>query len=180
MYSEQPSSRQFPKAPIDRRIYAFIIDFTLISIISTLVTNVYVEFLAFCFLWFVLRVVVVDRNRGQSLGRWAMDIKVLDARFNKIPSIASLIKREGSLCLAAFAALLGLKVSFLNLLSMLLLITPILVDGGFALTDEEFKQAFHDRIGQTVVSQTRRGFSLDLRVKKLIQEIQFRLKQNRK
>jgi hypothetical protein len=109
-----------------------------------------------------------------------MDIKILDARFNKIPSIASLIKREGSLCIAAFAALLGLKVSFLNLLSMLLLITPILVDGGFALTDEEFNQAFHDRIGQTVVSQTRRGFSLDLRVKKLIQEIQFRLKQNRK
>jgi uncharacterized RDD family membrane protein YckC len=177
MYIDQAPERRFPKVPIERRVYAFLIDFVLIWIISSLVTNIYAEFLIFSLLWFMLRVVVVDRNRGQSLGRWALDMKVLDARFNKIPSIASLLKREGIICLAAFVAMLGLKLSFRNLVSTLLLITPLLIDGGMVLSDEEFNQAFHDRFAQTIVVQTKRGFSLDLRVKKLIQEIRLNLKQ---
>lgn len=180
MYTENTSYRRFPKVPYDRRIYAFLIDFGLIWVISSLVTNIFVEFLAFCFLWFVLRVVVVDRNRGQSLGRWAFDMKVLDARFNKIPSIFALFKREGIICLASFTAMMGLKVSFLNLLSFLLLIIPLIIDGVIAFTDEELNQAFHDRIAQTIIIQTKRGFSLDLRIKKLVQDIRISLAQRRK
>jgi uncharacterized RDD family membrane protein YckC len=181
MYSDRlPYRRRFPKVPIERRIYAFLIDFVLIWIISSLVTNIYVEFLTFCILWFILRVVVVDRNHGQSLGRWALDMKVLDARFNKIPSLVSLLKREGIVCLAAFAAMIGLKVSFQNLISLFLLVTPLLIDGGIAISDEELNQAFHDRLAQTIVIQTNRGFSLDLRVKKLIKEIRVSLAQKRK
>ena len=37
-------------------------------------------------------------------------------------------------------------------------------------------QAFHDRIARTVVAQTRRGYSLDLKVKKLIAQSRQRVK----
>jgi len=40
-----------------------------------------------------------------------------------------------------------------------------------ALADEEAQQAFHDRIARTIVIQTRRGFSLDLRLKKLVAQV---------
>jgi uncharacterized RDD family membrane protein YckC len=173
-----PSGR-FPKVPIERRIYAFLIDFVVVWVISSLITNIFVEFFIFGILWFILRVIVVDRNQGQSLGRWALDMKVKDARFQKIPPLVSLCKREGIICVAAFLAMVGLKINFYNLLSMLLLITPLLIDGGIAISDEEFNQAFHDRVGETVIIQSSRGFSLDLRLKRLIQEIEYKLKQKR-
>jgi uncharacterized RDD family membrane protein YckC len=179
MYSDRLYYRRFPKVPIERRVYAFLIDFVLVWIISSLVTNIFLEFLTFCFLWFILRVVVVDRNHGQSLGRWALDMKVLDAGFNKIPPIASLLKREGIICVAAFLAMIGFKINFLNLLSMLLLIAPLLIDCGMAITDEELNQAFHDRWSETIIIQSKRGFSLDLRLKKLITEVKRSLKKRR-
>jgi uncharacterized RDD family membrane protein YckC len=179
MNPKQLPYRRFPKVPIERRVYAFLIDFVLVWVISSLVTNIFFEFLTFVFTWFILRVVVVDRNQGQSLGRWALDIRVKDAKFNKIPPLVSLCKREGIICLAAFLAMIGLKINFYNLLSMLLLVTPLLIDGGIAVSDEEFNQAFHDRIAQTVMIQTRRGFSLDLRLRRLVKEIQYTLKQRR-
>jgi uncharacterized RDD family membrane protein YckC len=171
MYQEKLPYRQFPKVPLERRIYAFLIDFVIIWIISSLVTDIFLEFLTFCLLWFILRIVVVDRNRGQSLGRWALDIKIKDARFNKIPPIVSLFKREGIICLASFLAMIGLNEAFTHPISTLLLISPLLIDGGLVITDEELNQAFHDRIAQTIVIQTQRGFSLDLRLKKLFKEV---------
>ena len=176
MYSDRSYYRRFPKVPIERRVYAFLIDFVLVWLISSLVTNIFLEFLTFCFLWFILRVVVADRNHGQSLGRWAFDMKVLDARFDKIPSIASLCKREGIICVAAFLAMIGFKINFFNLLSMLLLVTPLLIDCGIAITDEELNQAFHDRLAGTIIIQTKRGFSLDLRLKKIVTEVRRDLK----
>ncbi len=180
MYSDRSYSRRFPKVPIERRVYAFLIDFVLVWIISSLVTNIFLEFLTFCFLWFILRVVVVDRNHGQSLGRWAFDMKILDARFNKIPPIASLCKREGIICVAAFLAMIGFKINFFNLLSMILLVTPLFIDCVMAITDEELNQAFHDRLAETIMIQTKRGFSLDLRLRKLVTEVQRSLKKRKK
>ena len=179
MYSDRSYYRRFPKVPIERRVYAFLIDFVLVWIISSLVTNIFLEFLTFCFLWFILRVVVVDRNHGQSLGRWAFDMKILDVRFNKIPSIASLCKREGILCVAAFLAMIGFKINFFNLLSMILLVIPLFIDCVMAITDEELNQAFHDRLAETIMIQTKRGFSLDLRLRKLVTEIQRNLKKRK-
>lgn len=179
MYQEKLPYRQFPKVPLDRRAYAFLIDFVIIWVISSLVANIFLEFLTFCFLWFILRVVVVDRNRGQSLGRWALDIKIKDAKFNKIPPILSLFKREGIVCLASFLAMIGLDQTFIHPISTLLLISPLLIDGGLAATDEDFNQAFHDRFAQTIVIQTQRGFSLDLRLRKIIKEIQYNYRKKR-
>ncbi len=169
MYSDYPklppSSRQFPKVPLERRAYAFLLDFVSIWLLSSFFPGL-AQGLVFIVSWLGLRVILVERNKGQSFGSWAFDLKVIDAKFNKIPGIAELAKREGILGGAALLAMIGLNINFRNALSMLLLTAPLLIDCGIALGDEELNQAFHDRIAQTLIIQARRGFSLDLRLKK--------------
>ncbi len=167
MLTEKPAYRRFPKVPIERRASAFLIDFVSVWLVSSIASgNSFLQLLVFIFAWLVLRVLMVERNQGQSLGRWALDMKVIDLRFNKIPGLVSLAKREGLLGFAAFLAMIGLNINFRNGISMLLLVSPLLADCGVALADEQMSQAFHDRIANTIVIQTRRGFSLDLRLKK--------------
>lgn len=158
--------RRFPKVPIERRAYAFLLDFVAIWFLSSFFRGIS-QGIVFIIAWLALRIVIVEKNQGQSLGSWAFDMKVIDARFNKIPGLKELAKREGILGGTALLALLGLNINLSNGLSMLLLMTPLLIDCGLALGDEELSQAFHDRIAGTIVAQTRRGFSLDLRLKKL-------------
>jgi hypothetical protein len=122
--------------------------------------------------WSIGRIAIVDRNEGQSLGSWAFDIKVLDSRFNRVPDLVTLAKREAVLGLAAMLAMSGIQINVNNGLSMLLLLTPLLIDCGFAFADEDLNQALHDRLAQTIIIQTKRGFSLDLRLKKIFAQIQ--------
>lgn len=177
MYLDEPSSRRFPKVPLDRRAYAFLIDFVSVWLISSVASGAwFLQLLVFMSAWFILRVIVVEKNKGQSLGRWALDMKVIDGQFRRIPGIFELTKREGIVGLGAAIAMIGLNINFRNALSMLLLVSPLLVDCGLALGDEELNQAFHDRIAGTLVIQTQRGFSLDLRLRRLWWEIKGKLK----
>jgi hypothetical protein len=98
-------------------------------------------------------------------------MKVLDAKDHKIPGLLTLAKREGILGFCALLAMIGLNIGLANGISMLLLVAPLAADCGKALADEEAQQAFHDRVAQTIVIQTRRGFSLDLRLKKLFAKL---------
>lgn len=180
MYSEEIQYRRSPKAPFDRRGYAFLIDFISVWIISSLVTNIFLEFIVFCLLWLILRVIIVDKNKGQSLGRWAMDLKITDARFNRLPLLTDLTKRESLIAMVAFLTMVGLKVNFADFLLMILFCTPLIVDGVTALTDDEYNRTFHDRVSGTMIIQTRRGFSLDLRIKKWYQEIRKNWQKNRR
>ncbi|AFZ53063.1 RDD family protein [Cyanobacterium aponinum UTEX 3222] len=170
MYSEENQFRRVPKAPFERRAYAFLIDFIIVWIFSSLVTNIFLELVIFVLLWFIFRVIIVQINKGQSLGRWAMDLKIADIRRKRQPSMVSMSKREGVIALIAFTAMIGLKINFKDSLLMVLLLTPIIVDGLTIFSDDEYNQAFHDRLCDTIIIQTRRGFSLDLRLKKLFKE----------
>ncbi|WP_013321818.1 RDD family protein [Gloeothece verrucosa] len=177
MYFDEPSSRRFPKVPLDRRAYAFLIDFVSVWLISSIASGAwFIQLLVFMISWFLLRVVVVEKNKGQSLGRWALDMKVIDGRFKRIPGIVELAKREGIVGLGAAIAMIGLNINFKNVLSMLLLVSPLLVDCGVAVGDEEFNQAFHDQIAGTVIIQTKRGFSLDLRLRRIWWEVRGKLR----
>jgi uncharacterized RDD family membrane protein YckC len=173
MSIEQIYSR-FPKVPIERRVAAFGIDFVGVWLVSSFVTSILFQSLVFLVLWLVLRVVLVSSNQGQSLGRWALDIKVLDAK-GKIPGLSTLAKREGILGFCALLAMIGLSIGLANGISLLLLISPLAVECGVAFADPEAQQAFHDRIAKTVVIQTRRGFSLDLRLKRLFAQVRQRM-----
>ncbi|ACK69064.1 RDD domain containing protein [Gloeothece citriformis PCC 7424] len=177
MYLDDPSSRRFPKVPIDRRAYAFLIDFVSVWLISSVVGAAwFLQLLVFIITWLILRVIVVEKNKGQSLGRWSLDMKIIDGRFRRIPGIVELAKREGILGLEAAIAMIGLNLAFINPLSTLLLVSPLLVDCGLAIGDEEFNQAFHDRFAGTLMIQTQRGFSLDLRLRRVWWEVKGRLK----
>ena len=174
--SIEPVYTRFPKVPIERRAAAFLIDFVGVWLFSSFVTNILVQMLVFILLWLALRVVLVSSNQGQTLGRWALDMKVLDAKYAKVPGLVTLAKREGILGGCALLAMIGLRIGLANGISMLLLITPLLADWGVVLTDPDAQQAFHDRIAKTIVIQTRRGFSLDLRLKKLFAQMRRRMK----
>lgn len=167
----EPVHSRFPKVPIERRAAAFAIDFLGIWLASSLVGNIWFQGLVFMVLWGVLRVFVVSSNQGQSLGRWALDMKVLDAKYAKIPSLSALAKREGVLGFLALLAMIGLSIGLTNPISLLLLIAPLAGDCGLALSDPEAQQAFHDRIATTLIIQTRRGFSLDIRFKRLFAQV---------
>ncbi len=173
MSPDKPVRRRFPKVPIDRRAYAFGIDFIIVWFITTLAKgNWFFEFIVFCLIWYVSRVIVVYCNRGQSLGRWAFDMKVMDAEFNKIPSLIDLAKREAIVGVGAFLAIAGIQISIYNLISMILFLAPLIADCTSAIPDDEFYRTFHDRVANTLMIQTRRGFSLDLRIKAIWREIQ--------
>ncbi len=163
---DDQSPRQYPKVPLERRAYAFLLDFVTVWLTSSFFSGMSQVFV-FLIAWFALRVVLVEKNQGQSLGRWAFDMRIIDLRYNFTPGLAALSKREAILGLCALLAMIGLNINLKNPLSLLILITPLLIDCGMALGDEQSFLAFHDRMAQTVIIQSRRGFSLDLRLKKL-------------
>jgi uncharacterized RDD family membrane protein YckC len=157
-----------PLSPRERRVYAFAIDIFSVGLLGSFFgRNWFAQTLILLFFWLILRVVVVERNRGQSLGRWLLDIRVIDWRFNRTPGLQELLSREAIAGSTATLALLGIYHGLPNLFSALLLSLPLLIDCGLAFSDSEYSQTFHDQIARTIVVQTRRGFSLDLRLKKL-------------
>ena len=174
-----PSYRRFPKVPVDRRAYAFLLDFVTVLFLSSFFKGL-VKDLVFLVIWLILRVIVVEKNKGQSLGSWSFDIKVIDLRFLRVPGLKELTKREAILGFAAMLAMVGLNINFKNGLSMLIFITPLIIDCGLAIGDEEYNQAFHDKISNTIVIQTKRGFSLDLRLKKLWKIIKEKIQSSQK
>ncbi|MFB2939067.1 RDD family protein [Aerosakkonemataceae cyanobacterium BLCC-F154] len=165
-------SERFPRVKLWRRTLAFLIDFLVIWMIGGLFAAIlpilpfFILFLAF---WLAYRVVLVSRNHGQSLGRYALDVTLVDSRFNSVPQLLILSKREGILGLAAALAAIGLNAISLNPAGILLVI-PLVVDCGFAWT-EDSRRAFHDRVAKTLVVGSRRGYSLDLKVKRLVAEL---------
>jgi hypothetical protein len=169
----KPNLRRYPKVPMDRRVGAFAIDFLLVWFISAFfASNLFFQWFVFLSAWIISRVIVAEKNQGQSLGRWAVDTQVIDARFLRLPDLMALGKRELILGCGAALAIAGLQINFSNGLSMLLLLAPLLIDCSLALLDEENNLAFHDRVAQTLMIQTERGFSLDLRLKKIFGQIQ--------
>jgi len=169
---------QAPKVPWGRRIAAFAVDFFTIWLISLPFAGVgFFQSTVFAGGWICLRVFLPANNRGQSLGRWAFDLKVLEAGVNRIPTLMALTKREAIAGAGAVLAAQGLMVGLGNGMVLVLLTTPLVVDCVLALGDEEYRQAFHDRIAQTITAQSQRGFSLDLRLKKLVAKIQRSMRQ---
>ena len=172
-YKPQPNYRKYPKVPLDRRVGAFAIDFLSVWFISSFfASNLFFQWLVFLPSWLIMRVLIVEKNQGQSLGRWAFDIKVIDPRFNRLPELLSLVKREMITGCGSALAIAGLQINVSNGLSMLLLLTPLAIDCSLAILDEANNLAGHDRIGETFMVQTERGFSLDLRIKKILGQIQ--------
>jgi uncharacterized RDD family membrane protein YckC len=160
---------------MERRVAAFAIDFGAAALPSLLLgSSLYIP--TFIILWAVLRVVWVVQNRGQSFGRWAMDMKVVNPRFRVIPSLVDLSKREAITGFGGLLILIG--IATLSPTNGFLLVAPIplLVDCSFAFTDRNNRQAFHDRVAYTIIVQSSRGYSLDIKIKQIFAEAKRRVK----
>lgn len=161
---------QLPRAPLARRVAAFCIDAGVIWLVSALLSNNwFLGTLVFLLFWLALRVFLVAKNQGQSLGRWAFNLKVMDARYQRTPGILELFKREGMLALAAALAVRGVTGLTSGNAAVLLLFLPLFLDWVVALVDtDRYQQAFHDQVSKTLVIGAMRGYSLDLKVRWLI------------
>ncbi len=85
MLTERPKIR-FLRVPIWRRGVATAIDLLGTWLIISSLTGL-LQILGFMLIWLLLRVILVFKNRGQSLGRWSLDLKLVDPRFGKTPEI---------------------------------------------------------------------------------------------
>lgn len=161
---------QLPRAPLARRVAAFCIDTGAIWLLSALLSNNwFLATLFFIAFWLVIRVLLVAKNQGQSLGRWALNLKVWDARYQRTPGIVELSKREGLLAVAAVLAVRGVSGLTSGNAAVLLLFLPLFLDWVVALVDtERYQQAFHDQVSKTLVIGAMRGYSLDLKLRWLI------------
>lgn len=170
---------RLPRVPPGRRGGALAIDFLLVWLLSSFFGPFW-QIPAYIGLWLAIRVFWVFRNQGQSLGRWALDMKVVDERYGRVPSLLTLVKREAiigacTLFLVISANTLIRPSGVLNG-AVLLAVIPLLGDVGLAFGDVEKRQAFHDRIAGTIVVQTRRGYSLDLKLKRLVAQFRQRVR----
>jgi uncharacterized RDD family membrane protein YckC len=163
-----------PKAPIGRRVGAFCIDAIAVGLPSLLIgTNPIVHTVFFVLFWLTMRVAVARKNQGQSLGHWALDVKVADTRLNRTPGVQELCKREAVLGTCAALAFAGIGGLTSTNAAVLLLLLPLAIDCSVAFTDtERFPQAFHDRLAGTIVIGSRRGYSLDIKVRRLLDQVQ--------
>jgi uncharacterized RDD family membrane protein YckC len=83
-YKPESNLRRYPKVPMDRRVGAFALDFLVVWFISAFfASNLFVQWIVFLSVWIISRVVVAEKNQGQSLGRWALDTQVIDSRFRQ-------------------------------------------------------------------------------------------------
>ncbi len=164
-----------PKVPVGRRAAASAIDFVAVSLLSLLLAGAW-YFPFFLIFWLGMRVIWVAKNHGQSLGRWALDMRVVNQHYGSVPPLMDLIVREAITGLGAALALTGLvNLSPTNGL-LLVLPVPLLVDCGLALLDAQRQQAGHDRLARTLVVESRRGYALDLKLKNLFAQVQRRVK----
>ena len=176
MTIERVPQKYYPKADIGRRGMALGIDFLSVWLVSSIFGSTemgiqVVQILVFAVAWLTFRVLVVYNNQGQSLGRWAFDMKLLEVEngqvVGRIPDLQSLLKREA---IIGFGALL-VSIAIGNILrnpTAILLVIPLAIDCGAALSDTQMQQALHDRASGTMIVSSRRGYSLDIKVKRLV------------
>jgi uncharacterized RDD family membrane protein YckC len=168
LMAKEPLPRRYPRVPIQRRIYAFLVDFVTVWFLSALAAIPFLQLIVFVLAWLGLRVYAVSRFKGQSLGRWAFDIQIIDGRRGRVPDVMVLTKREGAISVIAFLGLAGLQYGFPNLLSVAILVSPLFINLVVAIGDEENQQAIHDRFFDTVIVPSRRGYSLDIRIRRWV------------
>ncbi|HEY9622782.1 MAG TPA: RDD family protein [Crinalium sp.] len=168
----------YPRVPLWRRAAAFGIDFVAVALLSSILgMSAIAQAVLFILAWLGMRVILVSKNHGQSLGRWAFDMKVVDARWGSTPGLEKLVQREGVIAVGAVLLLFGLvNLSPASPWSLLLFI-PLGVDYALAAVDQERRRTFHDQLCNTLVVQTRRGYSLDVKLKRLWFYTQRRIKQ---
>lgn len=175
MSIEKVTPKHYPQVDFGRRGMALGIDFLVVWLVSSFLGSSevgiqIVQILVFAIAWLVIRVVLVYNNQGQSLGRYAFDMKVLEVKTGKVPDLQTLLQREGIIGLGALLVSIALSNIIRNPTAILLVI-PLAIDCGAAFWDKPIRQALHDRTCRTMIVSSRRGYSLDIKFKRLVETI---------
>ncbi|MBO3461633.1 RDD family protein [Aetokthonos hydrillicola Thurmond2011] len=175
MTIERTTPQQYPRVDFRRRAMAASTDFLGVWLVSsTFLSNQLgiqvVPILIFIVGWVISRVMVPYINQGQSLGRWAFDIKVLEFQQARLPDLQALFKREGIVGSCALLISIALN-NIVHYPTAILLVIPMVIDCGAAFYDTQMRLALHDRYASTVIVSSRRGYSLDIKVKRIVEKI---------
>ena len=174
---------QLPIADLRRRIGAAAIDFVIALGVSSIIASALGggalgAWLFFLICWYVIRVLFVLNNQGQSPGHWALDMKVVQENSGRMPRQEWMLRREAAIGFVCSLLLISLQNQSYGILIFVLAI-PVGFDGWCASTDRQLGQTLHDRWGRTVVINTVRGYSLDLKVQQWIADFQERSRRSR-
>ncbi len=167
---------RIPRVPLWRRSAAWAIDFMCVWVLTSF-SRGSLQAVLFLVFWLMCRVLVVTRTQGQSLGRWAFDMRVIGTRFNRTPSLLDLAKRETILGVESVLVMVALTTINPTNGGGILFLLPLAIDFGFAFSDPRELPTLHDRLASTVVVASRRGYSLDLKIKRLLAQANRRMKQ---
>ncbi|MEO0355224.1 MAG: RDD family protein [Cyanobacteria bacterium P01_A01_bin.3] len=92
---------------------------------------------------------------GQSIGKWALNIKTVDTQTDEPPSLIRSVAREGVSSLLIATEALGV---------------PLVADSLFAVFDKEKRQSLHDRAARTQVVNCAEGYQLDAKISEFLEE----------
>lgn len=158
-----------PKPPFWRRACAFLLDFLVAWLVTAIISpNIFIHTFFLIVAWLGNRILFVGRNRGQSIGRWAFDMKLIDRR-RRVPNLDMLLRREAMTAGEAVLLLWGLYALFASNSASFLLMIPLVADAIAAWTDNANQQSFHDRYTKTFIASSRHGYSLDVKIQKWVE-----------
>jgi uncharacterized RDD family membrane protein YckC len=166
----EPAYNRLPLASLPTRLGAFVIDFLACFLLAQLIRELlglsggfWLQFI-FMPIWLSDRALV----NGQSLGRWAMSLKVVNMNYGKPTGTLALLKREG--LILAFLLLIINSLDSSGMITSLTIFAPIplIVELVFASADTLKRQTIHDRLSESIVVFTRKGLQLDLKLSKWI------------
>lgn len=114
-----------------------------------------VGYVSFFAAWLANRGYLQSRPSGQSIGKWLLNLKTIDAETDEAPTLLRSMGREG-------------VSSFLILTESLLV--PLGADALFAAFDKEKRQSLHDRAARTKVVNSEEGYKLDEKIQQWLNE----------
>ncbi len=151
--------KHYPKAEITRLGMALVIGFLGAWLVSSLLGSndlgiQFAQIFVFILTWMVLRVLIVYNNQGQSLRRWAFNLKVLEVDHgqivSRIPVLQVLLQREGIICFRCFLGSIFLRNIIANPTAILLVLPPE-IDCGVALSDTQMRLLRWDSLSMTAM-----------------------------
>ncbi len=164
----EPAYNRLPLASLPTRLGAFVIDFLACFLLAQLIRELLGLSGGFWLQSLFIPIWLSDRAlvNGQSLGRWAMSLKVVNMNFGKPTGTLALLKREG--LILTFLLLLINSLDDKGMITSLTIFAPIplIVELVFASADTEKRQTIHDRLSESIVVFTRKGLQLDLKLSK--------------
>jgi hypothetical protein len=98
-------------------------------------------------------------------------MRVLEVERLRVPDLQALLKRESIIGLGALLLAIALSNIIRNP-TAILLILPLAIDCGTAVSDTQLRQALHDRYARTIIVSASRGYSLDIKVKRMLETLQ--------